>query len=67
LTEKGDIYTKLTGDQQSSLNTIIRGRSAMFWSAAPLRLPITDMDVSFGDTGRARFEKYDDGWRLMAP
>lgn len=67
LTEKGDIYTKLTGDQQFSLNTIIRGRSAMFWNAAPLRLPITDMDVSFGDTGRARFEKYDDGWRLMAP
>lgn len=67
LTENGTIYTKLSPEQQDSLNTIIQKRSVIFWQGAPLELPITDIAVNFGVSGSARFQKYDDGWRLMTP
>ena len=67
LTDNGSIYTKLSGDQQDSLNRIIQKRSVLFWQGAPLELPITDVAVTVGVNGSARFQKYDDGWRLMAP
>jgi hypothetical protein len=67
LNENGAIYTKLTADQQSSIRNMIHGRSTLFWAAAPLELPITEMDQNFGVASKARFQKYDDGWRLITP
>jgi len=67
LTEQGSVYSKLNEDQRSSLTTKIRGRSSILWSAAPLRLPFTDIDLNFGVPSKARFQKYDDGWRMMTP
>jgi hypothetical protein len=67
LIDNGSVYTKLSSDQQDSLKTIIQKRSANLWKGAPLELPITDVAVSVGVNGSARFQKYDDGWRLMTP
>lgn len=67
LTDNGSIYTKLSIEQQDSLDRIINKKSINLWQGAPLQLPFTDVSTTVGVNGSARLQKFDDGWRLMAP